>query len=121
MKIKKIREWSPHKYLVSAARKTWRWSPERTSVLKRVHLDKLHWQCEKCGTLVTKIDYVTKKGRKRRKIDGAVDHIAPVGKQPRDWDEYPDYYRRMFCGKFNLQFLCTECHAPKSQAERKAK
>lgn len=120
-KIREKKEWSPHKYLVAAARKTWRWSPARTAVLKRVKIDSNHWQCEKCNAIVTQLDVVTKRGRKRKKIDGAVDHILPVGKQPRDWAEYPDYYKRMYCDITNLQFLCTACHKPKSKTENAAR
>jgi len=61
---------------------------------------------------------ITVRNRKRRKIDGAIDHIAPVGKQPREWDEYPEFYKRLFCGAENLQFLCTECHHTKTVKER---
>lgn len=109
--------WTPHRYLVAAARKTWRWSPPRKQVLDEAETSPRQWMCQKCLKCVTKIEYVTKKGRKRNKIDGAVDHIIPIGKQPRTWDEYPAYYKRMYCEKENLQFLCTACHAPKSKLE----
>ncbi len=116
---RKKKEWTPHKYLVAAARKTWRWSPARKSCLDVAEIAPNQWQCSQCRKCVTKIDYVTKRGRKRRKIDGAVDHKEPVGKQPKEWDEYPAYYRRMFCDNSNLQFLCTSCHKPKSLKETK--
>lgn len=115
---RKKAEWSPHRYLVAAARKTWRWSPARTAVLKRVQADKTHWKCEKCLKLVTKVDYVTRSKSKKKRIDGAIDHIIPVGKQPRTWEEYPDYYKRMFCDTSNYQFLCTPCHKVKTDAEK---
>lgn len=116
-KATKLKIWTPHRYLVAAIRKTWRWSPARAIVLKRVQVED-GWKCEQCSKVVTKDDYITKRGRKRKRINGAVDHIEPVGKQPKDFSEYPAYLKRMFCEVSNLQFLCTECHAPKSKAER---
>ncbi len=118
---RKKKEWSPHRYLVAAARKTWRWSPARTAVLKRAQVDKTHWKCEKCLKVVTKVDYITRSKSKNKRVDGAIDHITPVGKQPKTWEEYPDYYKRMFCDVDNYQFLCTDCHALKTQNERKKK
>ncbi len=109
--------WSPHKYLVAAARKTWRWAPERREVLKRVKVGVDQWKCELCGHVSQKVKYITKKGKKRSKTDGAVDHIVPIGKQPREWDDYPDYYKRMFCSVENMQYLCSACHKIKSGKE----
>lgn len=116
-KIKK--DWSPHKYLVASARKVWGWSPLRNSVLKRSQIDKDSWKCEVCLKIVTKIVYFTKKGRKKRRINGAIDHIVPIGKQPKSFEEYPDYYKRLFCEVSNYQFLCKSCHDKKSEKEKK--
>lgn len=111
------KDWTPHKYLVAAARKTWRWSPARTQVLNRAKVDKGLWRCEQCQTVVGSIQYITKRGRKAKKIDGAIDHIQPIGTQPRDWSEYPTFYALVFCGIENLQFLCSSCHDTKSKKE----
>ena len=115
---KKEKGWTPHKYLVADARKRWRYSPARNEALKIAKVDKAKYRCTECKAVVSTIEYVTKRGRKARKVDGAVDHILPVGKQPRDWDEYPAYYRRMFCPSSNLAFLCNPCHKIKSEKER---
>lgn len=121
-KTKRVKKpWSPHKYLVAAARKTWQWSPSRTEVLKRVKIGIDEWRCEECLKAVTQVDYITKKGRKRKRIDGAVDHIKPVGKQPQSFEEWPAYLAKMYCPIENLMFLCTTCHAIKSKAEAAAR
>lgn len=116
-KPKKPREWNPHKYLVAAARNTWRWAPQHRQVLLRASAGEGKWKCEKCSKVVTRINYVTKRGRKARKIDGAVDHIKPIGQQPRSWAEYEAYYERVYCSIENLMFLCTACHSEKSKKE----
>jgi 5-methylcytosine-specific restriction endonuclease McrA len=115
--IKPKKEWTPHKYLVAAARKTWRWAPQHKLVLARAQVEKGSWKCEKCSKVVTRINYLTKRGRKARKIDGAVDHITPIGKQPKNWAEYPMFYALVFCAIENLMFLCTACHSVKSAKE----
>lgn len=115
LKVKK--EWSPHKYLVAAARKVWRWSPARTAVINRAQTGYATWKCESCQKEVGKVDVLSRRGARKQKIDGAADHIAPVGKQPKTWDGYPDFYRRLFCEEANYQFLCTQCHAVKTKAE----
>lgn len=120
-RVKKDKVWSPHKYLVADARKRWRYSPARNEALKSAKVDKSQWKCTKCSAIVGNIKYMTKRGRKASKVDGAVDHIVPVGKQPREWDDYPDYYRRMFCPSSNLAFLCSKCHDEKSALEREAR
>lgn len=112
------KEWNPHRHLVAAIRKVWRWSPERRDVLKRAKIDKDSWKCEKCNTVFGIADYVTKKGRKRRRMAGAVDHVIPIGKQPTKWSEYPKYLVRTFCALTNLQVLCKACHDFKSKGER---
>lgn len=115
--------WNPHKYLVAAARKTWRWSPERREALKQAQIGPNSWRCYNCGQEVGKIAYKNKRGRTLKKIDGAVDHFTPVGKQPKEWLDYPAYYTKMFCPVENLHFFCTACHAAKTakeQAEKKA-
>lgn len=120
-KKKTQKEWTPHKYLVADARKRWRYSPARSAALKKAKLDIGTWRCTECSAIVGNIKYITKRGRKASKVDGAVDHIIPVGKQPRTWDDYPAYYRRMFCDSSNLAFLCTTCHDVKTAKEREVR
>jgi hypothetical protein len=109
----KKKTWSPHPYLVAAARKVWRWSPERRACLSAVQRgeknkkkDTRERQCTKCDNWFPFKEVVA-------------DHIDAVGKQPREWSEYPAYYARMFCSRSNLQALCTPCHKVKTAADRK--
>jgi 5-methylcytosine-specific restriction endonuclease McrA len=115
------REWTPHRYLVAAARKTWRWSLERREVLKKARMAKGIYKCDECSRAVFIVDYITNRKRKRRKIDGAVDHILPIGKGPKKWSDYKKWYEKLFCPIENLQFLCTECHLIKTNQEKAAK
>lgn len=95
-------------YLVSSARKIWRWSSERKEV-KRTSS-----KCANCKE--------TFKDDKEKEID----HITAIGKAPRSvcgdpksfkgWDIY---YSRLYCGKENLQALCHNCHKKKTLKERK--
>jgi 5-methylcytosine-specific restriction endonuclease McrA len=103
--------WNPHPYLVAAARRVWRWSPERRACLssgERGVKANRERQCEKCL-----------KWHPFKLV--VADHIDPVGKQPTTWADYAVYYPRMFCPRSNLQRLCKECHGAKTKAERKAR
>jgi len=116
-KTKKPKIWTPHRYLVAAIRKTWRWSPERREALKKAQVKPNHWACAKCAGIFTRAELTTKRGRKRMRMQGAVDHIVPIGKQPRKFSEYPAYLKKTFCGVENLQVLCTSCHQGKTNNE----
>lgn len=48
----------------------------------------------------------------------SVDHIIPVGTL-KDYDDLPDFTRRLFVSEEELQILCKECHDKKTQEERK--
>ena len=50
----------------------------------------------------------------------SVDHIEPVGTL-RDYDDLPNFVRRLFVDEEGLQILCKDCHDKKTQAERKRK
>ena len=89
-------------YLIGAARKVWRWSPARRGVKDRCKAGK-KFKCETCNKIVAKIQ---------------IDHIVPIGKAPRDWQGWDDYYRKLFCSIDNLQGLCSDCHKKKSKKER---
>lgn len=89
-------------YLVAAARKIWRWSPERRKVKLAAKVgDK--YRCAKCKKFFEKVD---------------VDHIEPVGKAPRSWDGWDEYYKKLFCSEQNLTVLCKVHHKEKSKQER---
>lgn len=111
----KLKTWNPHPYLVAAARKVWRWSPERRACLSAVQrgektkkTDTRERQCSEC-----------KKWFPFKQV--VADHIEPVGKQPTSWEHYPAYYVRMFCPRSNLQPLCTGCHKVKTGKENAAR
>lgn len=92
-------------YLVGAARKIWQWSPERRQVKKNACLTSStmrmeKYRCAKCEKAVKKIQ---------------IDHIIPVGKAPRDFHGWDDYYKKLFCSTYNLQALCLKCHKLKSK------
>jgi 5-methylcytosine-specific restriction endonuclease McrA len=98
--------WNPHKYLVAAARRVWRWSPEKKAASELCALGKDKRKCAKCQQIFL------------RKLVH-MDHIVPVGRQPQDWDDYPNYYRRMFCPASNIQGLCKSCHKKKTLVDLK--
>lgn len=89
-------------YLIGAARKIFGWSPAKRGIKDRCKVGK-KFQCELCKKIVPKIQ---------------VDHISPIGKAPRDWNGWDEWYKKLFCGIDNLQGLCVECHKAKSKRER---
>lgn len=42
--------------------------------------------------------------------DIEVDHVEPCGSL-RDWDEFQEFARRLFCEADKLRVLCKSCHA----------
>lgn len=50
-----------------------------------------------------------------------VDHLEPVVCPVEGFINWDVYIKRMFCGKENLQVLCTECHDKKSKKEREVR
>lgn len=100
------KSWNPHHYLVSAARRVFRWSPEKKLVANNCAVGTTRRRCASCaGVYPRKLVHI--------------DHIEPVGLQPRAWDDYPEFYRRLFCDASNLQGLCKECHGKKTQKDIK--
>lgn len=47
------------------------------------------------------------------------DHVSPVVDPIEGFVNWDVYIKRMFCGKENLQILCSTCHDKKSAEERK--
>lgn len=92
------------KYIIAAARKTWRWSEERRQVKNRCRQGKDNYMCELCKAIVDRVD---------------IDHIEPIGSQPVQWSEFGSWLERLFCPASNLQGLCKKCHASKTLKERK--
>ena len=95
-------------YLAAAARKVWRWTPERREALKKSAVPVDYWLCAKCKKVVPRVQ---------------VDHIVPVGPAPKSFDGWDDFYKRLFCEASNLRALCVPCHkeATKKQAKGRAK
>ncbi len=90
-------------YLVAAARRIWGWSPAVAALRKTPRI------CAECGarerTKPTRLEKFHK------------DHVEPVGKAPRGWEGWDEYYRRMF--ETPLQWLCQPDHKKKTARERK--
>lgn len=97
---------SPHRYLVAAARRVWRWDTAKKLVATQCAIGSTRRICAGC-----------KQGFPKKEVH--IDHIEPVGKQPREWDDYPNFYRRLFCPASNLQGLCKSCHKAKTAKEAK--
>lgn len=95
-------------YMIAAARKVWRWTDERKAVIKRcIVFEK--FRCEKCRELVG--------WGESKKMPIQVDHIDPVGTQPKTWTEFGVWIDRLFCPLSNLQGICLKCHKAKTKAE----
>ena len=47
-----------------------------------------------------------------------VDHVVQVGTL-KGYDDLPNFVRRLFCGKDNLQVVCKKCHKKKNKEEKK--
>lgn len=94
--------------LVSSARKVWRETETYKEVKKAAKIPgKTGWfLCRLC---------------KREAEVIRIDHISPVGKQPLSLREFGAYYERLFCGKENLQPLCSLCHKAKTKEEGKVR
>lgn len=105
MRIK--RPWF-HKYILSALRRIWRWSPERKATYDKVKCGIDKYRCEKCNKVFS---------RKKKQV--AVDHISPVVSTKEGFKTWDDYISRLYCSKEGLQVLCTSCHSRKSQSENK--
>jgi 5-methylcytosine-specific restriction endonuclease McrA len=98
--------WNPHRYLVAAARRVWRWCPEKKIAAAVCAVGSTKRRCSTCNEVFPK------------KLVH-MDHIIPVGKQPREWEEYPEFYRRLFCAASNIQGLCRPCHKSKTNVDVK--
>lgn len=67
-----------------------------------------HYRCKSCnGAFPAK--------------DVQVDHISPVVDPITGFTTWDDFITRLYCGKDNLQILCTTCHKEKSKKERYSK
>ena len=101
-------------YIVSAMRRIWSWSRERSRAVSRAKVGRSMYQCEKCKVI------------KKWSKNFDVDHIKPIGPSPysrndkdlRGWD---DWLNALFCSADNLQVLCKECHKGKTYKKTASK
>lgn len=108
-----------HVYLISAARKIWRWSKIRRDAIEAATVSKDWVECAECEKWLRKNPL-----KKKQRKDYAVDHIEPVvppgSFSPQlpvitgtmTWDEW---LTRLTEGA--LQVLCHPCHKKKTKAE----
>jgi 5-methylcytosine-specific restriction endonuclease McrA len=100
-------------YIVSALRRIWSWSSERSRAINRAKVGRNAYQCELCKCI------------KRSLKSMNCDHRVPVGPSPysrldkkgRTWD---DYMNALFCSADNLQVICKECHKDKTTLDVRA-
>lgn len=90
-------KWSrwPAKYAVlAAAKRPYKGKNKR---------QKFEFKCAKC-----------KKHYPQKEV--SVDHIVPVGTL-RDYEDLPEFCRKLFVGVDKLQVLCSSCHSKKTREE----
>jgi len=82
--------------LITAIRRVWLMSKERTGALKRAKVEGRGqgWKCECCGIRVNASKLLH------------VHHKTPVGK----WESWDSYITKMFCGIEGYSVLCIACH-----------
>ena len=109
----KVEGWTEARYwsfIRSALRSAWRRYPVKWEVLKEASRSvtgqrhKTEYQCNEC-----------KQWFKGAEVQ--VDHVTPAG-QLTDYKHLPSFVEGLYCGKENLQVLCSECHGEKSKKER---
>ncbi len=109
-------------YMIAAARKVWRWTPERRAVIERCKFFGTY-KCEKChasfDALVKRVNKQTKKIKLVTPIQ--VDHKVPIGKQPTTWAEFGPWCEKLFCPISNLWGICLACHGEKTHSETKVR
>ena len=92
--------------LVSKAREVWRQS-ENYQFIKRdskSDIKKGWFICGLCGSTREVIK---------------IDHVNPIGKQPRSMVDFGAWLEKLFCSVSNLSAICADCHRKKTKEERK--
>jgi 5-methylcytosine-specific restriction endonuclease McrA len=89
------------KYIKSALRRIWQWSPERRRALNRAQVSLTTWYCEECGAQPL--------SRKERDVD----HITSVENVGVD-DGLFAWISRLFVRADGYQILCKQCHRKKT-------
>ena len=111
-------EWTAGKFrtfITGVLRSGFRKYPSKYETLKEASVGKKlnpktkriaeHFKCAECNQ-----DYPAKEVN--------VDHCNPVIDPKVGFVDWDVYIKRMFCGKENLQVLCTKCHDKKTAGER---
>lgn len=93
------------KYVISALRRIWRWSPDRKKALKNAEVRKDTYRCNACRRLFD-----------RKKV--AVDHKRPVVNPRYGFKDWNTYITRLYVMGPLLQVLCKQCHQEKTKEER---
>lgn len=107
------REQRTVRYLVAAARRVWRWDPERRAVLNEAER---RAEPEKpAGKRTRRICITCLQTHPKKRVQA--DHIIPIGPAPRGFSGWDGYYTRLFCERSNLQPLCTKCHSKKTKTD----
>jgi 5-methylcytosine-specific restriction endonuclease McrA len=113
-----LKEWTDWKYksfIVSILRGGFRKYPIKYETLKEASVGKRlnpktkrmseHFTCNSCKQVFP--------GKEVQ-----VDHIQPVVDPIKGFLDWEVYIKRLFCGRDNLQVLCSECHDKKTALER---
>lgn len=103
-------------FVVSALRAASRRWPVKYAVMKKACIGRkvnaatgklaLHYACANCAAHFPATNI-------------AVDHIKPVVDPKQGFQGFDVFIERLFCEADGLQCLCKECHAVKTQDERK--
>src|SRR5690348_2314832 len=112
IKKRKKREkkpWSPNRYLVSAARRIWRWDKNRKAVNDESEKKAGKKGFRFCSSCQKRFNY--------KKVH--VDHVIPVGPAPKGFEGWDLYYSKLFTARNNLQSLCVDCHKKKTKTDLK--
>lgn len=91
--------------LVTASREIWRQSENYQYVRRESRIAKSGWwTCRSCKMVREVIK---------------VDHIEPIGKQPKVMRDFGPWLEKLFCDVSNLQCLCADCHKAKTKEDNK--
>lgn len=92
--------------LVTASRDIWRQS-EIYHIVKRRSRDPNRTGWFKCSNCNESREVIR------------VDHISPIGKQPKCLLGFGEWLEKLFCPETNLSGICVDCHKKKTKSERK--
>jgi 5-methylcytosine-specific restriction endonuclease McrA len=121
--FEKYEKWTTARFwtfIRSALRTAWnKWPPKYSVLNNSKRHAQYEWYSDSGKKLNVKWEYQCnhcKEWYMGKQV--SVDHIVPVGTL-KDYDDLPDFTRRLFVSEEDLQILCKECHDTKTQEERK--